>query len=237
MAQLKIHVDSRIADADSGFDTSTPVLRLGAAVSVIQSVLFVVIGVAALVLGVDQLVDDGFASFARTDPAPFRILCAAFLLIAVLGLAITPAERTLIEPANAGWARFGATLAYLGHAGTIAFFSWWLLTPTAQASSATNLDVIAPISLGVMFELVFVGAWVWIIAALMRTDSTVPQGFLWLSVVKATAFWFTFVAFLTSEKWMLLGGLGAVTFVAGPLWHLWVARIMITRAGKPARAG
>lgn len=72
------------------------------------------IGVAALVLGVDQLVDDGFGRFSVTDPGVFRILCVAFVLIAVLGLAITPAERALIEPANAGWSRFGAALTYLG---------------------------------------------------------------------------------------------------------------------------
>lgn len=235
MAQLQIRFNSRITDP--GPDMSASVLRLGATVSAIQSVLFVVIGVAALVLGVDQLVDDGFASFARTDPTVFRILCAAFVLIAVLGLAITPAERMLIEPANAGWARFGAALAYLGHAGTIAFFSWWLLAQTAQASGGIDLDVIAPITLGVMFELVFVGAWVWILAGAIRNDPLVPQGFLWLSALKASAFWFTFIAFLTSEKWMLVVGLGAVTFVAGPLWHLWVARIMSARVREPVRVG
>jgi hypothetical protein len=29
------------------------------------------------------------------------------------------------------------------------------------------------------------------------------------------------------EKWMLVVGLGAVTFVAGPFWHLWTARILV----------
>jgi hypothetical protein len=197
--------------------------------------LFVVIGVVALLLGVDQLVDDGFASFTDTDPAAFRLLCVAFIMIAVLGLAITPAERALIEPANAGWARFGAALAYLGHGGTIAFFSWWLLTSGAAASTSIDLEAIAPIEFGVMFELVFVGAWVWIIAALMQRDPTVRQGFLWLSVAKATAFWFTFAAFLVTQKWMLMLGLGAVTFLAGPLWHLWIARIMIVGCGEGNR--
>lgn len=235
MAHLKLYGDKRILPFSS--DTPGSVLRLGATVSVIQSVLFVVIGVAALVLGVNQLVDDGFGRFSVTDPGVFRILCVAFVLIAVLGLAITPAERALIEPANAGWSRFGAALAYLGHAGTIAFFSWWLLNTATDANRSMDLDVIAPIELGVMFELVFVGAWVWIIAGVVRGDPSVPQGFLWLSVVKATAFWFTFVSFLTMEKWMLVAGLGAVTFVAGPLWHLWVARIMMARARESAHAG
>jgi hypothetical protein len=212
------------------------VLRLGAAASVIQSVLFVVIGVVALVLGVDQLVDDGFAGFTATDATAFRVLCVAFILIAALGLAITPAERALIEPANAGWAGFGAALAYLGHAGTIAFFSWWLLTTAGDVRAAGDLDVIAPIDWGVMFELVFVGAWVWIIAGVMRGDRSSPRGFLWLSVVKASAFWFTFVAFLALEPWMLVLGLGAVTFFAGPLWHLWIARIMRQGTGEPADA-
>jgi hypothetical protein len=212
------------------------VLRLGAAVSVVQSALFVVIGIAALALGVDRLADDGFAGFIVTDPTAFRVLCLGFVLIALLGLAITPAERALIEPANAGLAGFGATLAYLGHAGTIAFFSWWLLTSADDVGGGVDLDVMAPIDWGVMFELVFVGAWVWIIAGVMRSDPTAPRGFLWLSVVKATAFWFAFAAFVTLEPWMLVLGVGAVAFFAGPLWHLWVARIMLART-EEARSG
>ena len=56
-----------------------------------------------------------------------------------------------------------------------------------------------PIDWGVMFELVF---------------------------VKATVFWFTFAAFLTMEKWMLVLGPRAVTFIVGPFWHLRTARIL-----------
>jgi hypothetical protein len=52
--------------------------------------------------------------------------------------------------------RLGAVLAYLGHAGTIAFFSWWLLTSLREDTAATVLDTIAPIDWGVMFELVLV---------------------------------------------------------------------------------
>lgn len=204
------------------------VLRLGAVVSLVQSALFVVIGVAALVLGVDGLVDDGFASLAVADPAAFRVLCVAFILIAVLGLAITGAERALIEPANAGLARYGAVLAYLGHAGTIAFFSWWLIRSFDDATGGgLDLDVIAPIEWGVMFELVLVGAWVWIIAAVMRGRAQWPSSFVAFSVVKATSFWFAYIAFLTDEKWMIVLGLGAVTFVTGPIWHAWIPRLFM----------
>lgn len=214
----------------------TSVRRLGAASSVIQGALFVVIGIAALALGVDRLIEDGFASLPVADPTAFRILCIAFILIAALGLAITPAERSLIEPANAGLARFGAALAYLGHAGTIAFFTWWLLT-SYDVPSGVDLDAIAPIEWGVMFELAFVGGWVWIIAWVMRADRSAPPGFLALSVVKATAFWFTFAAFLAMEKWMLVVGLGAVAFFAGPAWHLWIARILVRGEGEPSSGG
>ena len=208
-------------------DSVASVLKLGGIVSVVQSALFIVIGVAGLVLGVDRLVDDGFASLDAADPTAFRVLCMAFVLIAVLGLAITAAERALIEPSNAGLARFGAALAYLGHAGTIAFFSWWLIRSFEADSSGMDLDVIAPIDWGVMFELVFVGAWVWIIAAVMRGQPSWPTGFVAFSVAKATSFWFAFIAFLTDEKWMIVLGLGAVTFVTGPLWHLWIPRLFM----------
>jgi hypothetical protein len=208
---------------------SESVLRLGAVVSVIQSALFVVIGVAALVLGVERLVDDGFAGLASADPTAFRVLCAGFILIAVLGLAITPAERALIEQTNPGWAGLGARLAYMGHAGTIAFFSWWLLNSFDHPDARRDLDTVAPIEWGVMFELVFVGAWVWIIAGVAFGRLPLPPGFLPLSVLKATSFWFAFSAFLTNEEWMLFLGVGAVTFVTGPSWHLWIARILRQR--------
>jgi hypothetical protein len=44
--------------------------------------------------------------------------------------------------------------------------------------------------------------------------------------------WFTFLAFQTNQTWMLIVGLGSVTFVAGPLWHLWIARPFWRRARK-----
>ncbi|MGZ5348342.1 MAG: hypothetical protein ACXWGV_12235 [Solirubrobacterales bacterium] len=206
---------------------ASSVLKLGAVVSFVQSALFVVIGVAALVLGVDGLVDDGFASLAVADPTAFRVLCGAFILIAVLGLAITGAERALIEPANAGLARYGAVLAYLGHAGTIAFFSWWLIRSFDDAAGGgMDLDVIAPIEWGVMFELVFVGAWVWIIAAAIRDDPRWPRGFLLLSVAKATSFWLAYLAILHQRVWSIALGVGIVTFVTGPGWHAWIAGIL-----------
>jgi hypothetical protein len=212
------------------------VLKLGAIVSLIQSALFVVIGVAALVLGVDGIVDDGFASLAVADPTAFRVLCVAFVLIAVLGLAITGAERALIEPANAGLARYGAVLAYLGHAGTIAYFSWWLIRSFDDATGGMDLDVIAPIEWGVMFELVFVGAWVWVIAAVMRGQAQWPSSFVAFSVVKATSFWFAYIAYLTGEKWMIVIGLGAVTFVTGPFWHAWIPRLFMQDIRERDRA-
>lgn len=181
-------------------------------------------------LGVDRLVEDGFASLADANPAAFRILCVAFVLIAALGLAITAAERALIEPTNAGLARFGAVLAYLGHSATIAFFSWWLLRSLDYDEGGMDLDIVAPIYWGVMFELVLVGGWVWIIAALMWGRSRWPTGFVALSVAKATSFWVTFLVFLTDEKWLIFLGLGTVTFVTGPLWHLWIPRLFLRRA-------
>lgn len=210
-------------------DSDAAVLRLGAVVSIVQSALFVVIGVAGLLLGVDALVDGGFASLAASEPTAFRVLCAAFVLIAVLGVAITPAERMLIEPASPALARFGASLAYLGHGGTIVFFSWWLVASVQSTSAGGQLDVIAPIDWGVMFELVFVGAWVWIMAAAMRGPSPFPAGFVWFSVAKAASFWFTFAAFLTDNKLLIVVGLATVAFGTGPVWHAWIARLFAHR--------
>ncbi len=210
---------------------------LGACASVLQSALFIVIALAALAIGIDRFVAGGFARLATEAPFPFIVLCAAFIAIALLGLAITPAERLLIETQAPGWAEFGGALAVLGHSGTVAFFSWWLAYALGGADApATDLaDRLAPLRWGTMFELVFVGAWVWIIAWVVSRHRQLPRGFLVLSIVKAVCFWFTFAAFVANVDWMLFMGIGATALIAGPAWHLWIARILWRHAMEPDR--
>lgn len=199
---------------------------LGAVVSVVQSALFVVIALSALAMGIDRFVHGGLAALAGSSPGLFLVLCGAFIAIAVLGLAITPAEKQLLLRHAPGLAEFGSTMAILGHSGTIAYFSWWTLYRLGMCVVDPELaNRVAPIQLGVMFELVFVGAWVWIIAWTTARHRILPRGFMWLSIVKATSFWFTFVAFMVNIPWMLVVGLGATALVAGPAWHLWIARL------------
>lgn len=200
---------------------------LGSLVSVIQSGLFVIIGLSALSMGVDRFVVGGLAALSQARPSLFLVFCLAFILVAVLGFAITPAEKQLIERHAPGLADFGSTMAVFGHAGTIAFFSWWALHRLDVGTADPDLsNRVAPVQLGVMFELVFVGGWVWILAWVFGRHEILPRGFLWLSIFKATCFWFTFLAFFVDSTWMLVIGLGATTIVAGPAWHLWIARLL-----------
>ncbi|MBL9025953.1 MAG: hypothetical protein JNL21_27410 [Myxococcales bacterium] len=195
-----------------------------------------VIAVSALAIGIDRFVRGGLAAMSASAPGLFLVLCGAFILIAVLGLAITPAEKQLIERHTPGLADFGGAMAVLGHSGTIAYFSWWTLYRLGLCVTEPELaNRLAPIQLGVMFELVFVGAWVWIIAWAVARHRVLPRGFFWLSVVKAVCFWFTFVAFLLNVTWMLVVGLGATALVVGPAWHLWIARLF-PRDGAPSEA-
>lgn len=210
--------------------TEAAVLRLGATVSVAQCALFVTIGVAALVLGVDQLVEQGLGSFVTSDPGAFRLLCASFLAIAVLGLAITPAERQLVAASMPAAGPFGAQLAALGHAGTIAYFGWWLVVSHTGTADPQALAALAPIQFGTVWELGFVGAWVWIIAAAARRGRPWPPGFWVASVVKGCCFWAAYAALWTGHRTALAVALAGVTFVAGPLWHLWVARVFVDEA-------
>ncbi len=201
---------------------------LGSVVSVAQSVLFIVIALTALAMGIERFVQGGLATLSSTSPGLFLVLCGAFIAIAVLGLAITPAEKQLLERHVPGLADFGSTMAIFGHAGTIAFFSWWTFYRLGLCVTDPALaNRLAPIQFGVMFELVFVGAWVWIIAWTIARHRILPRAFLWLSIVKATSFWFTFVAFMLNTPWMLVVGLGATALVAGPAWHHWIARLFV----------
>lgn len=211
---------------------------LGACASVLQSALFIVIALAALTIGIDRFVTGGFARLATEAPVPFTVLCAAFVAIALLGLAITPAEKFLLEAHAPGWAEFGGALAVLGHGGTVAFFSWWLAYALggSEALAPDLADRLAPLRWGTMFELVFVGSWVWIIAWVVARHRHLPRGFLMLSVVKAVCFWFTFAAFVTNVGWMLFIGIGAIALIAGPAWHLWIAWLLWQRAVEPHHA-
>ncbi len=199
---------------------------LGAVASVVQSGLFVVIAACALAIGIDRFARGGLAAMSSAAPGLFLVLCGAFIAIAVLGLAITPAEKQLIERDIPGLADFGSTMAIFGHSGTIAYFAWWMLYGFGVCVADPDVaNRVAPIHLGVMFELVFVGAWVWVIAWAIARHRVLPRGFLWLSVVKALCFWFTFAAFLVNVPWMLIVGLGATALAVGPAWHLWIARL------------
>lgn len=200
---------------------------LGGAASLVQAGLFWVIAVAALALGVGRFLDGGLAAVAEDRPVPFVALCAAFVLIAVLGLAITPAEKALLSGHAPGPADFGAALAVLGHMGTVVFFTWWAfyaLRP-GDRPAPDVANAVAPAAFGMMFELGLVGAWVWIIAWAGARHRLFPQGFVRLSVVKATCFWFTLVALILESRGMVVVGLGATALAAGPAWHLWVARL------------
>jgi hypothetical protein len=207
--------------------------RLGAAASIVQVALFWVIGAAALALGVDRFLNGGLGVAARERPVPFVILCIAFVAIAILGLAITPAEQALIAKKAPGPAQFGAALAYLGHAGTILFFSWWGYYALRSGDPLTPelANAMAPVAWGLAFELGLVGAWVWIIAWVGARHRLVSRGFVRLSIVKAVCFWFTLVAVTLGSGPMVVIGLGATAVVVGPAWHLWVARLF----PKPAR--
>ena len=207
--------------------------RLGAAASIVQVALFWVIAVAALALGVDRFLSGGLGVAARERLVPFVILCIAFVAIAILGLAITPAEKALLEEKAPGPAQFGAALAYLGHAGTIVFFSWWgyYALRSGDLLTGEQANEWAPIAWGLAFELGLVGAWVWIIAWVGARHRLVPRGFVRLSIVKAVCFWFTLVAVALGSGPMVVIGLGATAIVVGPAWHLWVARLF----PQPAR--
>jgi len=204
--------------------------KTGARVSIIQSVLFLIIAFSALGLGIDRFISDGFESMYRANSWLFLLLCGAFILIATLGVAITPAEKKLINKYDSGLAAWGSNLAFFGHMGTIAFFTWWIFfvslnqdTQTSQVSA----NMIMPIRWGVMFELFFVGLWVWIIAYIVFKHGILSKGFLVISVLKAISFWLAFAAFIVNSKLFLLLGVGLVAVVFGPLWHAWIAVIFL----------
>ncbi len=202
------------------------VFRIGAGVSLVQSALFLLIALTALALGIDRFVEDGFGALFLESPSLFRILCLAFAAIAILGLAITPAEERVVGAHSEGLAAFGGSLARLGHMGTIAFFSWWLFVGGWDEQGVTGLslaNLIMPIQWGVMFEFLFVGAWVWIIAWVVFRHGALSRGFGVLSIAKATSFWFAVLAFVLNDRVLIVIGLGSVALVFGPWWHAWIA--------------
>lgn len=71
-------------------------LKIGAIVSLIQSGLFWFIALDAWLLGIDNLITNGFASLYQQNETLFILLCIAFILIAVLGIVITPAEKQVV---------------------------------------------------------------------------------------------------------------------------------------------
>lgn len=212
------------------------IFRIGGLVSLVQSALFVLIAVSALGLGIDRFVQEGFGALFFESPRASRMLCLAFVAIAVLGLAITPAEERMVACHSEGLAALGGSLARLGHMGTIAFFSWWLVAGAAGGRDAAGralADRMMPLPWGVMFELLFVGAWVWIIAWVVFRHGALSRGFGVLSIAKATSFWLALLALLGNDRVLVALGVGAVTLVFGPWWHAWIGRVFL-RASRSA---
>ena len=208
------------------------VLKLGAIVSIVQSILFYVIAATGLALGVDSFVQNRISYIAVEDPILFSVFCSAFVLIAILGVAITPAEKVLIQDCDRGLAIFGSNIALLGHMGTIFFFSWWIfyVLPTQSLQRDFHLaDLLMPIRWGVMFELFFVGLWVLIIAYISFKHQMFSFRFRLLSIGKAISFWFTLGAFIFNSEAAILFGLGSTAALFGPVWHAWIAVIFRNR--------
>ena len=205
------------------------VLKLGATVSIVQSILFYAIAATGLALGVDSFVQNRVSYIAVEDPILFSVFCSAFVLVAILGIAITPAEKVLIQDFDRGLAIFGSNIALLGHAGTIFFFSWWIfyILPTQSLRSDFHLaDLMMPIRWGIMFELFFVGLGVLIIAYISFKHQIFSFRFRLLSIGKAISFWFTLGAFIFNSKVAILLGLGFTAALFGPVWHAWIAVIL-----------
>ena len=214
---------------------ASSLFRTGARVSVVQSALFLVIASSALLLGIDQFIRNSFESLYGASPGLFLVFCGAFVVIAVLGLAITPAEKILIARADAGAAAWGSSLAYLGHTATIVFFTWWIFfaaTGAGGTGHAIPASALMPLRWGLAFELIFVGTWVWIIALVLFRHRMLPRGFLVVSICKAISFWGAFAAFAASNKLLVLISVGAAAAVFGPLWHLWIAAIFKREAAR-----
>lgn len=212
---------------------SSQVYKLGGVVSIIQCALFWIIALCALGLGIDNFVSKGFGDLHQVSPWIFSSLCTAFVFIALLGIAITPAEKQLLSEGDHGLATWGSYLAYLGHMGTVAFFSWWIIFIN-QSQDPENIrmaNTLIPIKWGVMFELFFVGAWVWIHAFVIFKHGILSKRFGIVSIAKAASFWVAFIAFLLNEKLTLLCGVTLVAVIFGPWWHMWIAvKYMLPRS-------
>jgi hypothetical protein len=95
----------------------------------------------------------------------------------------------------------------------------FFLRPAARVvpSNPIPADLLMPIAWGVMFELFFVGSWVWIIAYIIFRRRNLSKGLLIISICKAISFWLTFISFIVNSKPLLMIGLGVTAMVFGPL--------------------
>lgn len=107
-----------------------------------------------------------------------------------------------------------------------------------STASVLKLGAVVSVSQSALFVVIRVAGLV------LGTGHLVDHGFASLAfanpaafrVVKAASFWLAFIAFLTGQKLMIVLGLGAVTFVTGPLWHLWIPRLFLRSARERGHA-
>ena len=226
---------------------SKSILKTGGVCAALVGISYLVGGIAYLLLPAEQkggtlLHDtDKFLVSLANGSTFITIHHLVFAVGALFGIGVVMAVFDLTRPLNSGWTQWLNMLAGLGF-GVTAIDHFRILTVEparaavyAAGDAVTRSAVAATpcfVSIDPVMWLGFglPGIWVFVISYLALRKLALPRAFGIIGMIAGVFYFFVEVATLLNSQFLMIitAGLGAI--VLGPVWYIWLGRILRKRA-------
>ncbi|MBI3915005.1 MAG: DUF4386 domain-containing protein [Chloroflexi bacterium] len=210
--------------------------QLGGTCSILAGVSYVAVGVAYMLMPVEQRPGGNtgpfLTSFAQ-NPTMLLLEYWAFAIGALVALGAVPAISDRVRSVSEGWVRWATNLAFVGFAVTaINFFRLLAILPNravayykgdsleklaiAMNQSALSLDPQGWLGFGA------VGFWVLVVSVLTLRAGTLPKLLAYVGIGVAIAYMLVVAGYLFNADLLIAIAAGAGGIILGPIWYIWM---------------
>ena len=216
--------------------------RFGGICSILLGISYFFVGISYLMLPAEQKAGtlvrnpEKFLTSLAQDSTFLTIHYIAFVLGALVGLAVVVAVSDFMKPLNEGWVRWTSHLAYLGfvavaidHLRALAFeplrAANFVASDSAYKAALAANTSLTSIDPHMWLECGGVGLWILVISLLSIRRHTLPKILAILGIAAAIFYWFViFGTLFRMEKLISTAAFGAL--VLGPVWYIWMGLIL-----------